>query len=132
MTPTETLRAAAVRLREVAGAATDGPWEAASLPGKSRLSKGHTVVVAGDRETPVIREEGAWFDAAYIATMHPGIGLGLAEWLEAVARDWALAEDQADPLLPDADGWMTAIEDTLDSHALAVARLILGEVATDE
>lgn len=140
MTPTETLRAAAVRLREVAGAATPGPWRDSGVQG-NRYSALVSDTMPTGRPT-----RGGWDDTegyggylvgesivapdrAYIALMHPLVGLALAEWLDVVARDWALAEDQADPLLPDADGWMTAIEDTLDSHALAVARLILGEVA---
>ena len=60
-TPAEELRQAAKLMREQAQAATPGPWSA----------------FAECHETP---------DAKYIAGMHPGVALAVADWLETEAR----------------------------------------------
>ncbi|WP_405184225.1 hypothetical protein [Streptomyces albidoflavus] len=125
MTPSDTLRAAAERLRELATDATPGPWRNRD----THLGQyGYTAtVLSGDGNTtqlrawlPTMSQEpwdetrNAWADSAYIAAMHPGVGNALAAWLESwtgieVAEDGPLAEDLR--------------------HALTVARQILGSTA---
>lgn len=73
------LREAATRLRELAEAATEGPW----VP-----------------DGPEVGADGIWFaatvcgalsddqdeaNAAYIATVHPRVALAVADWLSTVA-----------------------------------------------
>ena len=63
----------------------------------------------------------------YIATMHPGVGLALADWLEGIAAGWPW--DGEVPGVVDWDGDRLLLANSLDSHALTVARLIVGEGA---
>lgn len=83
------LREAAKVLRERAEAATPGPWvthpvgaraDVRGLPeNTSHDYRGNAVATAGDSEFGACPAK----DAHYIATMHPGVGLALADWLEA-------------------------------------------------
>ncbi len=84
MTHAEELRAAAAQLRELAQAATPGPWEYDPEP----------YGYGDDIYYDVDGDNGGWAahaesqpTAAYIAAMHPGVGLALAKWLEDEARD---------------------------------------------
>jgi len=113
MSDAETLRNAAKLLRERAEMATPGPWRQMCLG-----SEGCLVL----RATGTPRERGRgrvarfgqkdWkadhADAEYVAAMHPGVALAVADWLDAEA---AFAEHEVADL---------ALE------ALAVARAILG------
>lgn len=83
------LRQAANTLRGWAEKATSGPWEA-------RLGGDHAWVALYDDEEKIPEGESlpsfeqggsaTSYDAAYIATMHPGVGLALAAWLDDEAR----------------------------------------------
>ncbi|MFJ2067073.1 hypothetical protein ACIOIM_29300 [Streptomyces albidoflavus] len=125
MTPSDTLRTAAERLRKLATAATPGPWRNHD----THLGQyGYTAtVLSGDGDTtelrawlPTMSQEpwdetrNVWADSAYIAAMHPGVGKALAAWLES----WTGIEVAEDGPLPD---------DL--RHALSVARQILGSTA---
>ena len=130
----DTLREAAKVLRERAQAATPGPWSAADehgllgpdswpawcvsqmRPGYEAMSptEGYVTDIAdvhGDdkSENP---------NADYIATMHPGVGLALAEWLDAETEHVAGHYCEAHCEYPDGGPRCRA--------ALALARLILG------
>jgi hypothetical protein len=125
-TPTAELREAASLLREAASHATDGPWR----PHDTHLDHGgHTATVMTDRPdlnasyliawVPTMSHEpwdetrNAWRNAGWMALMHPGVGLALADWLDAHAQILTTAA-QADP------------DSSLARHAVAVARQILG------
>jgi len=115
-TPSATIRRAAAQLKAGAGAATEGPWRAV------------TGIFAGSQYPAVIKANGdpqdpdTWLlatgngggdneaDAAWVASMHPLLGLDLAELLDAAA-DW----------------WDEGVE---WPEVLTVARRFLGE--TDE
>lgn len=111
----ELLRQASTILRERAEDATPGPWDSEHHIGEEILVNAGTArtqwrEVRGVRlgtapsswkSTDRILERGAddafeepediqqWAaDADYIATMHPGVGLALANWLYAVAHNW--------------------------------------------
>lgn len=108
--PAETLRSAAKLMRDAAGKAPAFPW---------RVEPGHLggmpeyVRSVDDGEGTVAecwREPGA---AAYVAGMHPGVALAVADWLDSEARH--------------ADGGEGGIDCT-PKHPLAVARAYLGEV----
>lgn len=103
----ERLREAARVLRERSEAATPGPWESGPCAGCLGTDHAHdaTPVVMGGRGRYIVAKVGGP-DAAYIATMHPVVGLALANWLDA----------QAD----------TTCDCGVDEFALAVANLILG------
>jgi hypothetical protein len=103
LTPAAELRAAAERLRQAATAATPGPWHV-TVCGPN---DDDAYVVSPSRPVVIAEEPagaGGQRDAAFIAAMHPGVALALAEWLEQTVR--AL------------EYWRTAIPD----EALAVAR----------
>jgi hypothetical protein len=109
----DVLRRAAERLREVAGNATPGPWwddfggvRVGILPRSRHLvTNGFPNVVAiTDR-----RGVGGEADAAYVATMHPGVAIALADWLDMYA-------------VYVGNGGIYGL-----APALAVARAILGE-----
>ena len=92
------LREAAKVLRERAEAATPGPWyweppspddwpsadESLMSSGAASKHGGDEVVLSGwGHDASGI--SGSDADRAYIATMHPGVGLALADWLDAEA-----------------------------------------------
>jgi hypothetical protein len=114
-TAAELLQAAADKLRALATATTPGPWIAdASIP------YGHRVGSVNDADwitwTGEYGETGSDSDAAYIAAMHPLVGLAVADWLEREARQerYTLAEF----------GHRSA-----SNEAKAAARVVLGEEA---
>jgi hypothetical protein len=135
------LREAAKVLRGRAEAAKPGPWSAADehglmpdawpawcvsqmRPGYESMSPedGYVTDVAdvhGDDKT-------ACPDADYIATMHPGVGLALADWLDDIAAGWMWDDDGA---ACDWDGMPLKLDEAVDSHAVKVARLILGRAS---
>lgn len=116
MTPAEELRAAAAKLRGLTTALGDcrGPWYVVNReqrPYPQRIDNiGVPYVVASTTTDPSHPPT----MADYIATMHPGVGTALADWLELFANT------QFDP--------EATIQETDRSHeyALAVARAILG------
>jgi hypothetical protein len=121
-TPAEDLRAAAVKLRELATAATPGPWRqhdthlgqygytATVLSGEGNDTDLRAWLPSMSQE-PWDEARNAWPDAAFIAAMHPGVGLALADWLDS----WTGFEISEHAAMPD---------DL--THALAVARAING------
>lgn len=105
----ELLREAAAVLRELADDADDGwPWK----------SEGSFV----DTDPECGFNAGTSRLSAYIATMHPGVGLALADWLEAVAVRCDLGRDPKDGGARN-HGWRGSRE------ASKVARAILGRDA---
>jgi hypothetical protein len=112
-TPADELRAAARTLRALLAdpELTPDPWLS--------MDRGDRVLWDGEgaEDQPpvyVIDEpmsNGA--NADYIAVMHPGVGLAVADWLEAEARRLTAT---AHP------GW----QEHVAPHALAVARAVLG------
>lgn len=121
--PADELRAAVAKLRALATAATPGPWR----DHDTHLGQyGHTAtVLSGERNTTDLRAwlpsmsqdswdetRNVWADAAYIAAMHPGIGVELAKLLEA--QLWIAEND------PGSFGTV------IDKLALSIARLING------
>ncbi|AKU15779.1 hypothetical protein [Luteipulveratus mongoliensis] len=98
----ERLREAAKVLRERAAAATAGPWYSDPTLYNvvfSGRGSGDDVAVSEDFDKRA--------DAEYIATMHPGVGIGMAKLLDERAESWRLDVDY-------------------DTDALALADLILG------
>jgi hypothetical protein len=111
----EVLRQAADRLDALAEAATPGPW---TCYGDHLVWPGEQGPAANDPVLAMVGE--AHEDSApYIATMHPGVGKALAEWLRAEAEPQAFYEN-----LTGRGGNFTASDE-----ALAVARAILGDAA---
>jgi hypothetical protein len=81
LTTVEELRAAAAKLREVAGKATDGPWH----PDADELGRGWDLRSATDGHMAFGLTKA---DAAWIALVHPGLAEPLAEWLEKTATEY--------------------------------------------
>ena len=128
----ELLRKAATILRERAEAATPGPWRVCAEGSEgSRIApdcadkreRSRFIGVLNGRVQP---EDGR--NAAYIATMHPGAGLALADWLEDEVHRAKYREDQqADMNLSRVrDEPFPAYYDRSTKLALEVARLIVG------
>lgn len=103
----ELLRKAATILRERAEAATVAPWEA--------FADG---LVWADRLGDPVSGSTLTEDSDYIATMHPGVGLALADWLDVEAYHIE-SHDCAARCEPD------GCERGEKAHTLA--RLIVGE-----
>lgn len=80
MTPAETLTAAAEKLKRLASDARAGRWQATRSV--MVVARGGTVKVAVCSGS---LPEGNALNAAYIAAMHPTLGLLLADALEAAA-----------------------------------------------
>lgn len=127
--PLDDLRAAAKLLRDRAEAATPGPWSHVDH-GKDGAFNGCGQVITwgegvegGDIAAPSgdLYPRGGYSpmeDMAYIATVHPGVGLALADWLESVVVRWVGRAELNYPA-----------RHVFQQHALRVARLILGEAA---
>src|SRR5574337_1018364 len=101
----ELLRRAATILRERAATVDPGPWE--------RGDNVHGVVVRAGSNWPTGDDDAVtgtdgYAIAGWVAMMHPGVGLALADWLDEVA--YGVSPTRTDY-----------------PHALAVARLIVGE-----
>jgi hypothetical protein len=110
--PAALLRAAAEKLRSLVTFLGDnrGPWYVGTPPSgypQSISNKGVPYCVADTHEDPSIP---VFTIAPYIATMHPGVGRALADWLDAAASD-------AETIGP-------------DPHALTIARQILVQETT--
>jgi hypothetical protein len=109
--PADELRTAATKLRELATAATPGPWATdTSIPYGHRVGSSNAgadwVARTGEHG-----QTGSESDASYIAAMGPNVGTALADWLDS----WTGIDlYEAGPLPEDA------------RHALAVARAING------
>ena len=107
------LREAARVLRERAESATGASYHWTPLPageGVARVFCGRVLVAKTDE---TIGGSGA--NAAYIATMHPGVGLALADWLDDEAGRIELADN----------GWDARPYEA----ALRLADLILGSAS---
>ena len=107
MTPAEELRAAADKLGSLITFLGDnrGPWKVGTPPSgypQSISNVGVPYCVADTHEDPSIP---VFTIAPYIATMHPGVGKALVEWLESAAED--------------------AVQIGPDPNAVAVARQLL-------
>ncbi|WP_405548796.1 hypothetical protein [Streptomyces microflavus] len=134
--PTEELAAAARKLRAACLAVGDPdhpglPWhaercghkdrgECACIVAQGRTAEGSGPVTAlhyiADTEHPDL--------AAYIALMHPGVGLALAAWLEREAEIWQVIDDAS--AHPEETGLKVTIGASTHAEALAVARQLLG------
>lgn len=97
-TPAQKIRRATALMRERAQAATRGPWR--NHDGYVRDGGYVATVLAGEgNETrpvawipsfsnqPADLDRQAWPDAIYIAAMHPGVALAIADQWDAVADD---------------------------------------------
>lgn len=127
--PASTLRSAAEKLRALATAATEGPW----VTGKSGLS---VWVEAASRDLFVADtgdqgNEFAEADAAFIAAVHPGVALLIADQWDAIADDMGdeeIVERGAAGVGVLVLGRLFAPRPTWTA-ALAAARSVLGEEA---
>lgn len=111
------LREAARVLRERAQAATSGPWEASTSTNPTYVAQvGHLA----ERDPSYIAacgpaSVGGDHAASYIATVHPGVGLALADWLDTAANN------------AERNGWMAGYTEAMrGTSAVRIADLILG------
>jgi hypothetical protein len=105
-TPADELRTAATAIRQRAEAATPGPWTSTGIGDFGWTVGAPTRHVAESEDS----EQGR-ADADYIAAMHPGVGLLLANWLDS----WDNADIDEHAAMPD---------DL--RHALLIARTLNG------
>lgn len=126
--PAALCRRAANKLQALAGAPglTPPPW--LSMDGGDRLvhDPGH------DDDPPVYVVDEPMnnpANAAFIATMHPGVGLELAAALEAAAADFDMCE-RINSRHPDDPGGTRVVSHPLAGALLEVARRVLGEVTS--
>lgn len=110
MPSSERLRQAAALLRQRAEAATPGPWGWSGTMHDLLVDApdGHTVAnVMGCDDHPGRTEN----DAAYIALMHPGVALLLADLLDRLAITAYAHGFEPDEALALADALTTTTED---------------------
>lgn len=116
--PTDELRTAAAKVRSLACSATEAPWtrwrDQEHIPGwDGFLMIGDSAEPTEDNDGDPVAKVYAESDASYIVVMHPGVGMALADWLDATA---AALEKHAPA------EWHARLE----PQALAVARQING------
>lgn len=98
--PAATLRRAAEKIRKLAAQSTGAPWETTwrgqeyHLDGYrdgdlEPISEWTYAIATWEPEASEQRAECDTANADYMAAMHPGVGLALAEWLDTVARHCA-------------------------------------------
>ena len=93
MTPAEELRTAAKLMRERVQGATAGPWTVREEHGRDIADEGWSDVrvvrpgagVAITYLSNVLEGSPHEDNAAYIASMHPGVALAVADWLARFA-----------------------------------------------
>lgn len=140
MTAADELRTAANRLRKLIADATPGPWRrplntrykatvTGPLPEGERGGWIDGIDPAtGEREQCTVAMVPTWSngrhsrqrggrDLEYIAAMHPDVGLGLADWLEATAVEVARIEERHRDRLAG---------ESMAPHALLIARALNG------
>lgn len=106
-TPADELRTAAEKLRELAAKATAGICPDWIYSAVRHVARNCQIECSHDDHQDWGQPEwDRYADSPYIAAMHPGVGLALADWLESAAVD----AEQIGP----------------DPRALAVARAING------
>lgn len=120
MTADEFLREAATLLRETAQAATPGPWAAADglvFGGFGPILRPH---YRGQQEQDTL-------NAIAVATMHPGVALALADWLDEVGSGLAAAFAD-DGVLIDSVVYPLVLQKRFREvrHPIAVAAAVLG------
>lgn len=118
MTPTETLRAAAAKLREIADKATPGPWSRYANLGYAVFSEAFDPDVP-DGVGDVTNGSPGEADADWIALMSPAVAEPLAAWLDGCAGEAAAMSHPGH--------WGICDEPDSVQHAIAVARAVLGE-----
>jgi hypothetical protein len=116
----ETLRRAAAKARELAEAATAGPWRSVPMGSEgSRVYNDGTTL----RTTRRIARTPEFADGDLIAAMSPGVALAVADWLDRVAERSEAIASSAPPTVQ-----RLAVSRNYDGEqALAVARALLRE-----
>lgn len=107
-TPADELRTAAATVRQLAEAATPGPWQQSGIG-----DYGWTVNTPDSHVAETDDSDLGRADANWIAAMGPNVGLALADWLDQEADRLAAT---ATPL------WQEAV----GRHPLAIARALTG------
>lgn len=121
------LRQAAETLRERAERSAAGPWEAYGNGRVGQPSK-PSLIFAVAECYPLGGSHKQKQQAEYIATMHPGVALALADWLDKAGADWFAFGDE-DHHRPEHEPCDYCDDDPYGPHlrsALTIARLING------
>ncbi len=102
MTSADELRAAATKLRTLAEGATPGPWTRDYNYLTAEVPSGRPGGEVIGQMTPSVVSLGTpdKANAAYVATMHPGVALALAKWLDAAATAWGRMPEPVDDCPP--------------------------------
>lgn len=124
-TPADELRAAAKKLRSridnLGGPEGQGIW---GLRPESDSRPDQYVITAKDEFGEGVAATGAWLSTAvYITTVHPGVGLALADLLESTAATIDAVRKKHVDAAPEDAHWI--------APALAVARQINGTPAPE-
>lgn len=126
MSRAQRLRDAAKVLRDAAKAATDAvgatPWARQGEDWNESDGITYTVASIDYAAAAALYEE----VGIYLTKVHPLVGLALADWLEQIAQAWHDPHADSSDDHVDFDGWPLAFEESLDSHGLRIADLILG------
>lgn len=144
MTPADELRTAAAKLRALAKRTTPHPWTTAwngqdyELWGANQhdaraypIKEWTYGIATWEPQASEQRAECDTADADWIAAMHPGVGLALADWLEQAAHHYECGIRAADDVFRDdpagREAFLTTGPGASSPQALAVARAINGD-----
>lgn len=129
------LHRAAAKLREHAAMLelgdVHGPWVVHAGPTgypQSVCNQGAPTLICNMFTNPKVPPA----EANWIALMHPGVGIAIADWLEAAAKRQQATEQDANHAWRGSDDTQARdqwIDRRTDHHALAVARALLGSEA---
>ncbi|MGV9271497.1 hypothetical protein ACWDRR_43425 [Kitasatospora sp. NPDC003701] len=126
--PAALLTAAAAKLRAAVSApyVQPGPWVVHQANGFLRVDDDRdTTREAWTVKSGADLAEENRGTAEYIALMHPGVGLALADWLEREAEIWTACETAKAEVAP--KGYKLSWGINTHAEALAVARTVLGQ-----
>jgi hypothetical protein len=113
-TPAAILRRASDKLRHLASIASPGPWKTTGIG-----DYGWTISMPNGLAIETEDSEQGAVDSDYIAAMHPGVGVALADWLDSTAATVDAVTKRYPPGADASVHWV--------APALAVARAVLGE-----
>jgi hypothetical protein len=130
--PAAELKAAAEKIRKLAGQATGAPWAATWREQEYQVdgyqdgdlhpvAEWTYAVATWEPQASEQRADCDTANADYIAAMHPGIGLLMAKWLEDTAATVEAVHRKRPDAVTEGGQWL--------APALAVARAVLGEVS---
>ncbi|MFE7233871.1 hypothetical protein ACFVAF_25040 [Streptomyces sp. NPDC057596] len=132
LTPADELRAAAAKLRSLTTDATEGPWHGEDPNTRWGDAYDHQLVGGGKILATFNSDYNGPLNADYVAAMHPGVGVVLAQLLDYGVRSYEASLEAARRVWGDThddERRRFTEEQSGLPELLAVARAVLGRTA---